>query len=121
MHEASLSRALLEAVLKSAHEAGAASVRRVRGFVAETETLNAESLELHFHALARGTVAEAAALDLEVTHVRAQCQRCAKVYLPEAHVLMCPHCDATDATLLDEVGVGVRSIDVDDDPSTPPR
>ncbi|MCA9647637.1 MAG: hydrogenase maturation nickel metallochaperone HypA [Polyangiaceae bacterium] len=117
MHEASLSKALLEAVLKSAAEAGAKRVRHVRGFVAETETLNAESLKLHFVALAQGTAAEAAALDLSVTHVRARCEQCATVYLPEAHVLMCPRCDSTNASLLDQVGVGVTSIDIDDDSS----
>ncbi len=113
MHEASLSRALLEAVLARATAAGATRVTQVSAFVAETETLNPESLELHFAALAQGTLAATAKLDLEVIHVRARCARCGDVYLPEAHVLMCPRCDGIEAELLDAVGVGVRSIDVE--------
>lgn len=113
MHEASLSKALLQAVLKETASAGASRVAKVRGFVAETESLNADSLTLHFQSLAQGTAAQGAELELEVIHVRARCAFCNNVYRPEAHVLLCPRCDSTEATLLDEVGVGVRSIDVE--------
>lgn len=114
MHEASLARQILAAVLQSARREGAARVRTVRGWVAETETLSAESLALHFAVAAAGTVADGAQLELELVHVAARCRECAHVFRPEHHVLACPQCAAADTELLGRVGLGIDAIDVEE-------
>ena len=110
MHEAALARSLLAAVL--AHADGA-RVRVVRGWVAETEALSAESLALHFAGHARGTVAEGARLEIELVRVAARCTGCGRTFAVEDHVPLCPDCGSADAALLGETGLGLRAIEVD--------
>ena len=113
MHEASLARQILAVVLERGREGGAVRVRTVRGWVAETETLSAESLALHFAVAAAGTAAAGARLELEVVHVAARCRECAHVFRPEHHVLACPECAAADAEPLGRVGLGIDAIEVE--------
>jgi hydrogenase nickel incorporation protein HypA/HybF len=116
MHESSLAKQILDLSLAQAELAHGAAVRVVRGRVAETESLSKESLELHFRAHARGTAAEGARLEIELVHVRARCLGCGEIYLPEHHVLVCPHCEATEGEELDATGLSIASIDLDDGP-----
>ena len=110
MHEAALARSLLAAVLE---HAGGARVRVVRGWVAETEALSTESLELHFAGHACGTVAEGARLEIELVRVAARCAACGRTFTIEDHVAICPGCGSAGATLLGETGLGLRAIEVD--------
>ena len=95
MHEASLARGILQAVL--AEVPPGHRVRAVRGWAAETESLSADSLGLHFTGMAMGTPAEGAELKLELTHVAARCSGCGHEYLPEHLLTLCPACGSTDA------------------------
>ena len=112
MHETTLARDLLRVALERAAADGATRVTAVRGWVAETETLAPESLQLHFEAHARGTPAEGARLELDVRHVAARCKGCQHQYLPEHHLLLCPECAGTEAELLGEVGLGLTEVEV---------
>jgi hydrogenase nickel incorporation protein HypA/HybF len=113
MHETSLARQVLDAVLQRAETDGASRVREVRGWVAETESLSPESLALHFAAHARGTKAEGAKLLLELIHVEARCRACGHTYAPEHHLLLCPACGSTDGEELRQTGLAVTSIEVE--------
>ena len=113
MHEASLAKGILAAVLDRARAEGGARVREVRGWVAETEALSADSLSFHFAAHARGTAAEGARLRLRVVHVRARCRACGVEYPPEHHVLLCPSCGGAEGDLLGPTGLGVDSMEVE--------
>lgn len=112
MHESSLAKQILSTVLDRGAREGAARVRAVRGWIAETERLSVESITFHFRALARGTIAEDAELNLVVRHVEARCTSCAAVFLPDHHVLLCPRCGSIDGELLGRVGILIESIDV---------
>jgi len=113
MHETGLARQLLTAILARAAEVGATRVRAATGWVAETETLSAESLAWHFAAHARGTLAEGARLELRLVHVEARCRSCGRTYAPEHHVLLCPACGGTDGELLGQTGLGLDTVEVE--------
>ena len=113
MHEAALARRLLAAVLSRAAEAGASRVRAARGWIAETETLSAESLAFHFAERARGTAAEGCRLELRLVHVEARCRVCGAVYAPEHHVLLCPACGGVGGDLLGKAGIGIDELEVE--------
>jgi hydrogenase nickel incorporation protein HypA/HybF len=113
MHETSLARQVLDAVLQHAEHHGASRVRQVRGWVAETESLSPESLSLHFAAHAQGTKAEGARLLLQLIHVEARCRPCGRTYAPEHHLLLCPDCGSTDGEELQQTGLAVTAIDVE--------
>lgn len=113
MHEAGIAHQLLTAVLARAAEVGATRVRGATGWIAETETLSAESLAWHFAAHARGTLAEGAHLELRLVHVEARCRGCGRTYAPEHHVLVCVGCGSTDGELLGQTGLGLETVDVE--------
>jgi hydrogenase nickel incorporation protein HypA/HybF len=113
MHESSLARQMLEAVLQRAADNGATRVHVVKGWVAETESLSRESLSLHFAAHARGTSAEGARLELEVIHVEARCRACGRLYAPEHHLLLCPVCGSMDGEQVGQTGLAVTSMEVE--------
>ena len=112
MHESSLARQILSAVLARAAREQTLAVRSVRGWVAETETLSAESVALHFAALAAGTVAADARLELDVRRVDARCRACTTTYRPEHHLVLCPACGSTDGELLGHTGMGIDAIEI---------
>ena len=112
MHETSLARQILSTVLAQAGRERAIAVRSVRGWIAETEALSAESVALHFRALAAGTVAAGARLELEVRRVDAQCRACTITYRPEHHLVLCPACGSTDGELLGDTGMGIDAIEI---------
>jgi len=113
MHESSLAKQILDAVLDRAQAEGGGRVRAVRGWVAETEVLSAESLRFHFAAHAHGTPADGARLDLRLIHVEARCGSCNKTYAPDHHVLLCPECGSAEGALLGPTGLGIDSIEVE--------
>jgi hydrogenase nickel incorporation protein HypA/HybF len=113
MHESSLGKEVLRAVLARAEQEGAARVRAVRGWIAETERLDPQAIAFHFAAHARGTRAEGARLDLELRWVEAVCRACGGRYRPEHHLLLCPQCGSTDADLTGPTGLGLDAIEVD--------
>lgn len=113
MHETSIARQVLSAVLRHVEDHGASRVREVRGWIAETESLSSESISLHFSAHAQGTKAEGARLLLELIHVKARCRACGDTYAPEHHVLLCPACGSTEGEKLQVTGLAVTSIEVE--------
>ena len=114
MHEAALARRILAAALEGAGRSGAARIRVVRGWVAETEALSAESLALHFQAHAIGTAAEGAALEMRLIHLDAKCAACGRTYATDHHVPACPTCGSMDASLVGEPGIRLETLEVED-------
>lgn len=112
MHEASLARQLLRVVLERAATERAAKVTEVRGWVAESEALSPQSLEVHFARYAAGTLAEGARLSLRITQIEGRCRRCSARFPADHHLFFCPSCDAIDIELLSDAGVGIDEIKV---------
>ena len=113
MHESALARQMLDVILERAAPVATGRVRTVRGWIAETEALSVESLAFHFAAHARGTRAEGAQLDLRLVRVDARCRRCATLYAPEHHLLLCPVCGSSAADLLGQTGIGIETLEVE--------
>jgi hydrogenase nickel incorporation protein HypA/HybF len=114
MHESSLAREVLKLALARAAESRAGRVRVVRGWISETESLSPDGIRFHFAAHARGTPAEGAELELRLIHVEARCDACRRVYTPEHHLLLCPHCGATGGELLGQTGLGIETLEVEE-------
>lgn len=113
MHESQLARQILDVVLDRVGKTPNVRIRRVLGWIAESETLSAESLSFHFAAHARGTGAEGALLELRLIHVEARCKACSRIYPPEHHLLLCPTCSSVEGELLGATGLGIDSVQVD--------
>ncbi len=113
MHESSLAKQILSAVIERLGSQDQRKISRVSGWVAETESLTLEALQFHFSAHARQTSAENAILDLELVHVRARCNDCNCEYKPEHHLTLCPECGGVDGILLSNTGIGIDTIELE--------
>lgn len=113
MHESSLAKQILEKVLESARAAQATRVHAVHGWVAETEALSPKSLDFHFAAHARGTLADGAKLELRLVHIEARCAACGSTYAPEHHLLLCPSCGSTEGEELGESGLAIERLELE--------
>lgn len=113
MHESSLARQIVEAVLAKAQASGATKILKVTGWIAEPERLSADSLQVHFDIQAAGTIAEGAKLELAISRVLARCAACGNTYPPDHQITVCPACGCTDATLLGRVGLGIDSVEIE--------
>jgi hydrogenase nickel incorporation protein HypA/HybF len=113
MHESSIARQVLSIALARAAGEGDVRLTAVRGHVAETEALSIASVRFHFDALARGTAAEGAVLELELRRLSARCRACARTYEPDHHLLLCPSCGFAGGEVVGEPGIAVHSIDVE--------
>ena len=112
MHESTLAHQLLGMVLERTQQQHITRVVSVRGWIAETEALSPEAIRFHFQALAQGTPAADAHLELSLIQVEALCRSCGARYLPDRQLLMCPQCGSSDATLLGRVGPGILELEI---------
>jgi hydrogenase nickel incorporation protein HypA/HybF len=111
MHESSLAKNVLDAVLARARDERAGRVLVARGWLADVEAIDPESLAFHFAAHARGTIADGARLEIERTIVRARCRACGARFEPDHHVAICGCGGQGD--LEGPVGVAIEEIDVE--------
>ena len=113
MHEASVARKLLSAVLERAATERAGRVIAVRGWVADAEQLSAESLARHFALNAASTIASGARIEVQVEAVSARCSKCAEIFRPDHHLMLCPRCGSSEASMLGRTGIGIDAIDIE--------
>lgn len=109
MHETRLAREVLDAVLA---RAGNHRVVAVRARLADPERLAPESLAFHFAAHARGTAAEGARLEVELTRIGARCNACYGSFETDEHVPVCPRCSSFDCQWLAPAGLHIDAMDV---------
>jgi hydrogenase nickel incorporation protein HypA/HybF len=111
MHESSLAKNVLDAVLARARAERAERVLVARGWLADVEAIDPESLAFHFAAHARGTIAEGARLEIARTLVKARCLDCRAEFEPDHHVALCPSCGG-EGELERPTGLGIEELEV---------
>lgn len=107
MHEFGIAESLLAAVTTAADKAGAAKVLRVRLKIGPLSGVVPEALRFAFDALAAGTVAEGAALEIDEPPVVLYCNDCGREFPGSLGDYRCPHCGSPSGTLR-----GGRELDV---------
>lgn len=111
MHELSLSRAILDAVL--AHADGR-SVRRVDVTVGALRQAVPRSLEFHFEIVSSGTICEGAELRMHVAPARLRCA-CGHEWELREPAFRCPRCAGAEVTVLSGEELAVDSIEVEEE------
>ena len=110
MHEWGLARRLLKLIEDEARTRCLTRVSRVR---VETGALGAaerEALRFNFETAARGTVAEAAELDIVEHSVRAICPACLRQVMMTHHDQACPYCQAQPLTPVDAESLRITEL-----------
>lgn len=92
MHEVSIARSLLKIIEDETKKHGVSRVTRVCVRIGTLASIVPEALTFSFEVISERTVAEGAALDIEVVPARGQCQGCNEDFEVDSFFFVCPKC-----------------------------
>lgn len=121
MHEMSVATTLLAQVLTSAEANRLTTIETVTVELGQLRLVVPEALGMAFAALATGTLAAGARLELHDIPAQARCRACGKSYAPGIDDFRCPACGRAEAEILAGDDIILRSLagstdDGEDDP-----
>ena len=111
MHELSLSRAVLNTVVK---HAGGRPVTLVSLRVGRLRQVVPDTLEFYFEFVARGTICEGARLEQEIVEARLRCEACRRMWAIEIPAFRCPTCGGAEVVIARGNEFEVESIEVEE-------
>jgi hydrogenase nickel incorporation protein HypA/HybF len=113
MHELGLMENALAAALDHARRHGAERIVALRFRVGQMSGVVPDALAFAFKALAAGTVAEGARLDLDTVPVVCRCLDCGGEFRPEDVIYLCPHCGSLHADVRKGTELELASLEVE--------
>lgn len=113
MHELGIMTGVMDAVEKSAKDAGATSVLKVSLSVGEMTEAIEDALRFAFEALSEGTMCENAQLDIKMIRPKSRCLECGAEYEHDRFHMFCPECDSFATQLIAGREMQIDSIEVD--------
>ncbi len=111
MHELSIATAVLNTALAHAEQRPVSVVRMRAGRLRQVVP---DSLLFYFEIVARGTVCEAARLELDEIEVRLRCSDCEHEWEPTIPAFRCPRCESAAVTVIAGDELEVQYIEVDE-------
>ena len=116
MHELSISRAILDSVVR--HAAGR-KVSIVRLRVGALRQVMPQSLDFYFEVVTRDTLCEGARLEQELVDARLRCNECGEDWVIDVPAFRCPACHGGKVVVVAGDELLVESIDVLEDEGAP--
>jgi hydrogenase nickel incorporation protein HypA/HybF len=113
VHEMSLATGVVQIVEDAARAHGARAVRVVRLEIGQLAAVEVEALRFCFEAVARGTVAEAAVLEIVTTPGTAWCMPCGGSVELVALGQPCPACGSFQLQVTSGTEMRVRDLEID--------
>lgn len=113
MHELGIMTGVMDAVTKSAEEAGADKVLKVTLSVGEMTECIRDALEFAFEALSENTMCEGAELVINMIKPKSRCLECGAEFEHDRFHMFCPECDSFATQLLAGRELQIDSIEVD--------
>ena len=112
MHETAIAQGLFTAIEREAkkQKAKPLSATMTCGLLS---AVNDEVLQFAFDAISRGTICEAAKLDIHHKPLQGQCKKCDKLFCIEISKPLCPGCGSGDFELLPDEPVMLQEIEFD--------
>lgn len=111
MHELGIAQSIINTVVRVGEENGRKRVEKVRIQVGEFRAVIQEQLVFSFAFAGEGTIAEGAALEIDVTPIVALCQSCNSEFRVKHFHFQCPNCEGTSVRVLK--GQELKIIDVE--------
>ena len=114
MHELGIMTGVMDAVTKSAHDAGADKVLKVTLSVGEMTECIQDALEFAFEALTEDDpFVRDAELTINVIKPKSRCLECGAEFEHDRFHMFCPECDSFATELLAGRELQIDSIEVD--------
>jgi len=100
MHELSITQNLLDIALEQARQHGATRVSRIRVVAGAMHNLVEDSMCFCFEILSKGTMAEGAALAVDIVPATASCRACGRRFELQLFDWRCPGCESREFDLV---------------------
>ena len=113
MHELGIMTGVMDAVTKSAHDAGADKVLKVTLSVGVMTEAIEDALRFAFDAITEGTICEGAELVISMVQPRSRCLECGAEYEHDRFHVLCPECGSLATELIAGRELQIDSIEVD--------
>jgi hydrogenase nickel incorporation protein HypA/HybF len=113
MHEMALAASVIRIVEDAAREQGFTRVRTVRLEIGCLAGVEPDAMRFCMDAVARGTVAEAAALDIVDVWGSGWCMRCSKPVSLSTRIGECPECGSFQVQVTGGTEMRVKELEVE--------
>lgn len=113
MHELGIMTGVMDAVTKTAEEAGALKVFKITLSVGVMTEAIEDALQFAFEALSEGTICEGADLVINMVQPRSRCLECGAEYEHDRFHMLCPECGSLATELLAGRELQIDSMEVD--------
>jgi len=95
-----MAQSILEAALKEAERHDGKHIKAIGVKIGDETFMESDSLQFCLEAMAKGTIAEGALIEIELVGTAARCPECALVFPVEDHLAICPGCGDTNPEML---------------------
>lgn len=114
MHEFAIAQSLLDRALAEAEKNEGKKILSVGVKLGTASHITPDSLELCFKAVAKGTIAEEAKVEVEPLELKARCRRCGTEFIAsdDHHRLVCP-CGSTNVEVVSGEEVYLQDLTID--------
>lgn len=113
MHELGIMTGVMDAVTKTAKDAGALKVLKVTLSVGVMTEAIEDALRFAFEAITEGTMCEGAELVINMVQPRSHCLECGVEYEHDRFHMLCPECGSLATELIAGRELQIDSIEVD--------
>lgn len=113
MHEMALAQGILATALDAAASNDAVKIGRVKILVGEMTNAEPESLKFCFTALAAGTIAEGAELDITIMPLIGRCSKCCGQFAVNGYYFVCPQCQSPSVEIISGRELRVEHLEVE--------
>lgn len=113
MHEMSICRSLLGVVVEQARQHRVNRVLAVKIEVGALRGIVPEHLSYYFDFLKKGTVAEGAALAVDLVPGEVQCQGCRRRFALDDQGYVCPGCGSSEVEIVAGLELKVKTMQVE--------
>ncbi len=113
LHEMAIAQGILGIALDTAAQNDAAKILRVSLLVGQLTEIEPASLRFCFEALAAGTPADGAQLEVTVIPLTARCRDCGLDFAIENYRFFCPECNSAGIEILSGRELKVEHLEVE--------
>ena len=113
MHEMAIAQGILDIVFKTAAEHKAKKVTSIKLLIGQMTQIEPESLSFGFEALAMGSIAEGANLDITIVPLVGKCNSCEQQFSVEKYCFLCPHCNSASVVVVSGRELAVDYLEVE--------
>lgn len=113
MHEMALAQGVLDVALNTAAQHGAVKIGRIKLQVGTMTHVEPDSLIFCFEALAVGSIAEGATVEIEVKPLIGRCRDCGKEFSVTGYYFICPECQRGAVEIISGRELTVEHLEVE--------